>query len=206
MPRPRFHRLSAENQYRLIEAAAREFASHGYERASLNRIIAAAGISKGALYYYFDDKADLFVTVTELAWRELLPERPLDIASLTAETFWPLLSAAMAEMARKGRERPWLAGIGRLIYRPPRSVDAERIAAPFRTARDWLGRLLQRGRELGVVRADLPGELLATLIAATAEAADQWLVEHWDQIDRAESKRLEDELFALLQRMATTSA
>ena len=42
------------------EVAAREFGEHGFEGASLNHILAEAGVSKGAAYYYFEGKADLF--------------------------------------------------------------------------------------------------------------------------------------------------
>ena len=62
MPRPRFARLTAAKRERIMEAAAKEFAAHGYEGATLNRILVEAGISKGAAYYYFDDKADLYLT------------------------------------------------------------------------------------------------------------------------------------------------
>ncbi len=179
MPRPRFHRLPDEAQHRLLGVAGREFAAHGYQGASLNRIIEAAGISKGALYYYFDDKADLFATVADLAWDELMPDRPVELDQLTADSFWPTLARTLGEMAAKGHAKPWLAGIGRLIYQPPASVDAGRLAARFEGAREWLSRLLERGRELAVVRDDLPGELLVAVVAAATEAADRWMVEHW---------------------------
>ena len=57
MPRPRFNKLTAEKRESILEAAAKEFATHGFEGASLNQILSNAGISKGAAYYYFDDKA-----------------------------------------------------------------------------------------------------------------------------------------------------
>lgn len=60
MPRPRFQKLSIEKQQAILEAAAREFSAHGYEGASINKILETAQLSKGAAYYYFDDKADLF--------------------------------------------------------------------------------------------------------------------------------------------------
>ena len=65
MVHERFDNLDAEKQERLFEAAADEFASHGFDGASLNRIIDRAGMSKGSLYYYFNDKNDLFATVIE---------------------------------------------------------------------------------------------------------------------------------------------
>ena len=56
MPRPRIARLAEDKRTRILEAAAKEFAAAGYENASLNRILEHAGLSKGAAYYYFDDK------------------------------------------------------------------------------------------------------------------------------------------------------
>ncbi len=50
MPRPRFYKLPEEKRERILEAAAKEFVAHGFEGASLNQILTAAGISKGAAY------------------------------------------------------------------------------------------------------------------------------------------------------------
>lgn len=48
---------------RLLAAAAAEFLEHGYERASLRRICAEAGVTTGALYFVFKNKDDLFRAV-----------------------------------------------------------------------------------------------------------------------------------------------
>jgi AcrR family transcriptional regulator len=61
-PRPRFLSLPAERRSAILDAACAELSAHGFEKASTNRIIERAGVSKGALYYYFDDKRDLFLT------------------------------------------------------------------------------------------------------------------------------------------------
>ncbi len=45
---------------RLLEAGRKEFLIHGYERASLRKICAAAGVTTGALYFFFQNKEDLF--------------------------------------------------------------------------------------------------------------------------------------------------
>ncbi|MFG1961693.1 TetR/AcrR family transcriptional regulator [Nonomuraea sp. NPDC049028] len=41
------------------------FASRGYGAVGLSQIVAAAGVTKGALYHHFESKADLFRTVLE---------------------------------------------------------------------------------------------------------------------------------------------
>ncbi len=48
MARPRFDRFPAEQQDAVLDAARREFVTHGFAAASLNRIIQAAGVSKGS--------------------------------------------------------------------------------------------------------------------------------------------------------------
>lgn len=56
---------SLDTRERLIVAAAREFAEHGYEGASLRQICGAAGVTTGALYFFFKNKEDLFRTVIQ---------------------------------------------------------------------------------------------------------------------------------------------
>lgn len=47
----------------LVHAARGLFAERGYARVSLAEVVAAAGVTKGALYHYFDGKDDLFRAV-----------------------------------------------------------------------------------------------------------------------------------------------
>ncbi|UNT00900.1 TetR/AcrR family transcriptional regulator [Streptomyces tubbatahanensis] len=42
-----------------MEAATRLFAQQGYDRTSVQEIVEAAGVTKGALYHYFGSKDDL---------------------------------------------------------------------------------------------------------------------------------------------------
>ncbi|MCL2084251.1 MAG: TetR/AcrR family transcriptional regulator [Oscillospiraceae bacterium] len=52
--------LQPEKQQTILKAAFAEFAEHGYKNASTNRIVEAAGIGKGMLFYYFNSKQELF--------------------------------------------------------------------------------------------------------------------------------------------------
>jgi len=51
----------------VLDAAEAEFAKRGFSGGSLNTIVREAGISKGSLFQYFDDKADLYAHLAELA-------------------------------------------------------------------------------------------------------------------------------------------
>ena len=56
--------IKNENDYEkrrlLIEAAKKEFLEKGYNKASLRTICNKAGMTTGALYFFFDNKEDLY--------------------------------------------------------------------------------------------------------------------------------------------------
>ena len=57
----KFLNLDVEKQDRILNAAMKEFAQKGFEKASTNEIVKEAEISKGLLFHYFKDKKNLFL-------------------------------------------------------------------------------------------------------------------------------------------------
>ena len=60
-----------DTKERLIESALAEFSEKGYTKASLRKICADAGVTTGALYFFFKDKEDLFAAIVEQPFDEL---------------------------------------------------------------------------------------------------------------------------------------
>jgi AcrR family transcriptional regulator len=202
MARPRFANLDLDTRHRILETAAIEFAARGYDGVSLNQLIDRLEMSKGSFYYYFDDKADLFSTVADLAWAIVLPAGDLDVEEFNAENFWPSLEVLMQEARSRVRANPWLVGFTRLIYDPPDVAGIrEDLAGKFEEARQWQAGLIRRGQELGAVRKDLPVELLQALLVGADEAGDRWFVENWERLGEREVERLFEEVFAIFRRM-----
>lgn len=54
-----------ETRQKLIDSALEEFRENGYSRASLRKICANAGVTTGALYFFFKNKDDLFSAIVE---------------------------------------------------------------------------------------------------------------------------------------------
>jgi len=57
----KFFNLETEKQDRIINAAIKEFAQKGYDKASTNEIVKEAEISKGLIFHYFKNKKQLFL-------------------------------------------------------------------------------------------------------------------------------------------------
>ena len=57
---------SFEHKQKLMDAALDEFITHGYEQASINRILNRAGMSKGQFYYHFKNKESLYMALIDM--------------------------------------------------------------------------------------------------------------------------------------------
>lgn len=61
-----------ETKRLLIESAKAEFMEKGFEKASLRTICKNAGVTTGALYFFFNNKEDLFSVIVEKPYRTLI--------------------------------------------------------------------------------------------------------------------------------------
>lgn len=187
MGRPRFENLEAERQTRLFDSAAEEFSARGYEAASLNQILEKSGMSKSSLYYYFEDKADLFTSLVERSvtylWREI---GGFDLGALTAENFWDELEAHVHRAVGIMSQNVWYVKLARMFFRlRGEAKGIEKTGRLFEAATRFVDNVLSRGQELGVVRTDLPQSLLVDYAMALGEAGDRWMIRHWDEMDEA---------------------
>src|SRR6476620_5974909 len=62
---PRLERRPEARPQELLEAALRVFAQQGFRTARLDDVADAAGVTKGAIYHYFDTKESLLLGVIE---------------------------------------------------------------------------------------------------------------------------------------------
>jgi len=76
-----------ETRNRIIDTAEHVFYQHGVSRSSLADIATAAGVSRGAIYWHFKNKSDLFTAMFE---RVKLPFDELIAATLDARETDPL--------------------------------------------------------------------------------------------------------------------
>lgn len=69
-----FLKLHAEKRERILNAAMKVFAEKGYKNTSTDEIVKEAGISKGALFHYFNSKKELFIYLYDYVMDILLNE------------------------------------------------------------------------------------------------------------------------------------
>ena len=149
----------------LLDAARRMFAQKGYAAASTPEIVAASGVTRGALYHHFADKEALFRAVVVAEYEAVaaeVAETPADQDALSA-----LMAGSrryLEAMRRDGRVRimlvdgPAVLGPGDMA-RIDRTTTAATLAAGLAAA-----------MEGGRIRA-LPVEALTGLLSAMFDKA-----------------------------------
>ena len=84
---------TAPARQQILQAAYREIHVLGFQAASLSRILARTGVSKGALYHYFPNKTELGYAVVDELLAQRIEERfilPLIKAEDPVEAVVPL--------------------------------------------------------------------------------------------------------------------
>ena len=93
---PKFRRRPEARPAEILAAALEVFAERGFQAARLEEVAKRAGVSKGALYLYFETKADLFRAVVTTA---ISPN--LEHVKALASSAAPEVAVAMAGARRR---------------------------------------------------------------------------------------------------------
>ena len=158
--------VGQDTKERLLKAALDVFAEQGYQAASVDEIASRAGVTKGALYYWFRDKEDLAADVQRELWTSIATEaqRDIDRDATTSDN----LKLAFRAYLRSLREHSY----ARFFLRDCWAVPS--LEAAGRAQHEAGVLLVQRHVEEGIARGDLvpvdPETLTRVLLGAFAEA------------------------------------
>jgi AcrR family transcriptional regulator len=182
----------------LLSAARGLFAEHGYAGASSEAIVAAAGVSRGALQHHFVDKQSLFAAVYEQVERE--------VVQATAEAGMAVGHDDPLEVLRAGCHAYLDAVLDPAVQRIC-AIDGPAVLPPDVrdeiTDRYALG-LVREVVEQAVARGEIdeaPVEPLTRMLLAAVVAAAQFVATASDHASaRAEAGRTVDLLLLSLKR------
>lgn len=155
---------------KILDAAFAEFFRNGFQGGSLARIVAGAGVTKGALFHHFAGKQELGYAVVDEVIEPLLMQRWLGGLEGAADPV-----AAMQDAFRRWSREDVESG-GWLNGCPLNNVAQEmspldegfraRVDALYAAWRAAFAAALARGMEAGTVRGDASPEGAAALLVA----------------------------------------
>jgi AcrR family transcriptional regulator len=181
-PRPRGRPRDPKRVERVLTAAKQQFIECGFERASLDSIAQASGVSKVTIYSYFPSKAELFQAAVahriERAfagadWDQLDPTKPRDALMRIGRLFLAIVRSPDVIATHRtlygaiGAERTaaetfYEAGPTALVHSVARYLKAAdragslRVRDPKMAAEQYLSLYLGLGHIRGLLGLDLP--------------------------------------------------
>lgn len=160
---------------RILDAALEVFGQSGYRGASIDDVAAAAGVTKGAVYYWFVDKDDLARDLQHLLWQRLANEalRSYDPERLIADN----LECCFEAFVDATRETPNALSFLREAWFTPALDTAGR-----EDQRDFAG-LVQGILEQGMARGELVAldpEAAARILSGALMEATLYVLEGGD--------------------------
>lgn len=168
-------RAPEETRRKILAAAFEEFYRHGFQAGSVDTIVERAGVTKGALYHHFRDKATLGYAVVDEVVREPLLSAYLE--PLERSTGDPL--TALQEVLRRRADDFAAAGIAlgcplnnfAQEMSPLDEVFRERVASTIEAWVVAFAQALDRARDAGSVRPEVDSRRVAGFIVAAVEGS-----------------------------------
>jgi AcrR family transcriptional regulator len=180
MPKPTFFNLPESKRQLIVQIAIEEFAEHEYKNASISNIVSRAGIAKGSLYQYFDDKRELYFYLLDLAVQEkrqfLARSTPPD----PGMKLFDYLCWLMREGARFELSHPRLAQVASRALFSDRPFGDD----PFRhigaTVKDYIHGLIEMGVTQGVIDPEIDRDLAVFVFSTIFNEFGRYLMERFN--------------------------
>jgi AcrR family transcriptional regulator len=161
---------SERTRAHIIQTAASAFAEHGFDGVSLNDLVAASGLSKGAFYFHFASKEEIALAAFRAKQQEMLRLLAAEQVPTKAADRLELGLRRRAQLLRKD---PSFGCITRLGSRfNERSSPGSEYASFLDLARRAIAELVADGQRRGEFRKDLDPEAAARAIFAAVVGVD----------------------------------
>jgi len=172
MPFSRFEQVNEEKKTIILETALDAFIENSFKAASINKISKNAGLSAGALYYYFQDKEDLFYTTLDYAQRELWNLFGEIENLFETYGYWEGITELVMKRFEVSISHPRYM---RLFQRVLLSKDAVELEGRNKLM-EGFSDIFEYGYDNGHIRTDLPKAFLFNIHFNMTITINQWLL------------------------------
>ncbi len=202
MPLARYESIDESLKTRILDVSKEEFGAHGYEGASYNKIIQKIGISKGSMYYYFENKEDLFLTcfLDEARSAGMLSFEMNKLSEVVDhDVYWDSIKMISSQQWNDVLHHPLFMSLMRqLVSLGSVHPIFRKLNAECEGLSEYgeLMSLLEHGVQIGAIRDDVP---LNVLIRMNTEY-EVWLLQEIQE-GRLNEQQVVDKFFEMFKQL-----
>jgi AcrR family transcriptional regulator len=169
LPKRTFNRLDDDKKERVMRAAIEEFQACGFENAKIEVIALNAGVAKGSIYQYFDDKKELFLYSVTWAIEHFMKmiDRQTPLKDMDVYEYFLSGSRERFDIIRK---EPLLISFTMDFTHGKYGKLTEEISRELKLVGDeYELRLIANGKKRGTIRDDMDDKLLLLFFQGVTE-------------------------------------
>ncbi|PWA12328.1 TetR family transcriptional regulator [Pueribacillus theae] len=158
-----------DTRTKILDAAEKTFTKYGYEGATLDQVAKEAGLTKGAVYWHFTSKSDLFLVLTDRSLKKLiegLPQQSEDIfnSRSSMEALKVLLENEFRACAEEKNDKPLL--FFEFISKRRDQEIKEKLSTSFSQLFEGTSEILKKLQQQNLVTRDVDSHALSVILHA----------------------------------------
>lgn len=172
--------LHMDTRSKIVSSAAAVFAEYGYEGATLDLIAEQAGMTKGAVYWHFSSKGDLFLELVNQSLRNLLSGLPRQLEEIfqsntPQESIKLLIESQFKACEEEKQGQPSL--FFEFISKRREPEIKEKLDQAFKELFEGTAEILKKLQQRNLISAGLdPQDLSVTLHGLLNGAVLMWTI------------------------------
>jgi len=170
MPKETFFNLDEQKKERIMRAAVNEFCMHGFEKGNIGNVSRKAGVSKGSMYQYFQNKKELFLYCVQWSSELFVKKYNIsdDLPDTTANFFDYMYESSKTLFFQMSEERELVIFLQDVFLGKYKSLMNESFEYMQRISDELMLKFIRQGKEKGYIRKDIDDELLCIFATAVA--------------------------------------
>lgn len=178
MPKDTFFNLPFEKQEKVMRSAISEILKCGFEKANVGDIAKNAGVAKGSLYQYFENKRELFIFSVKWSMELLLKkyDKLITIKDKDLDIFEFFYQNSRDSLLQMREERELVIFIQDVFLGKYSSLTDESMEYMIKLSDEYLLKLIKDGKNNGSIRKDIDDNILSLFITGVSFKIKEYLM------------------------------
>lgn len=178
MPKDTFFNLNEEKKEKVMRSAISEFMRNGFEKGNIGDIAKNAGVAKGSMYQYFENKKELFLYSVQWATELLLKlyYKSIDARDTSINIFDYLYQNSKDTWSQAREEREIVIFIQDVWLGKYSNLTDESTAYLLKISDEYTLKLIQEGKANGSIRKDIDDNILVLYLTGVSIKIKEYIM------------------------------
>lgn len=203
MPKRTFNRLDEDKKEKVLRSAIYEFRQKGFDHATVDAIAANAGVAKGSIYQYFDDKKELLLYSANWALEYFMKEIDKQTPLRDMDVFDYFLSGFRERLDLLKKEPLLVTFTMDILSGKFGELTKNASDELWKTSESYILSLIRNGKQKGTIRNNIDDRTLLLFFQGVIDRMDSLIFKSVQQLNFDPNQEQFDEIGKILNNMVS---